>query len=362
MRAFGLAAVAAGMAVVGSVRTPAVSTLRLPSSAAFYAVEPLGGRVLISGSDIQGDSCAWLVVGPRHLRVQSSVHANCERPPIAAHPVVPVQFYGKTSNRVSVRIAHPESPPNRVSYGPVVMTFPDVSDTHLEWTYGPGSLWLYDVATRHGAEVVDVSTATGRIVRTVPIPRLDRPLLAANADGLWIASSPETGAGTPAPIYHLAPGARQPVVSHRGGYATVWIVASGHTVWADIASMTPPSTTVRQQIWRLVGPSATAHALASADSLNSSATPVLQPGSAALWTISNVPYRDSAGTDYGNCPQQQLVRIDAHTGRQAVTRTLYGLDQSCLPVQSQAFANGDFYFLSPYINLSTPTTLYRLRP
>jgi len=193
------------------------------------------------------------------------------------------------------------------------------------------------------------------------MPRLDRPLLAADADGLWIASSPETGAGTPAPIYHLAPGARQAVVSHRGGYATLWIVAAGHTVWADIASMTPPSTTVRQQIWRLVRPSATAHALASADSLNSSATPVLQPGSAALWTISNVPYRDSAGTDYGNCPQHQLVRIDAQTGRQAVTRTLYGLDRSCLPVQSQALADGDFYFLSPYINLSTPTTLYRLR-
>jgi len=45
-----------------------------------------------------------------------------------------------------------------------------------------------------------------------------------------------------------------------------------------------------------------------------------------------------------------------------VVRTLYGLDQSCLPVQSQAFADGAFYFLSPYINLSTPTTLYRMRP
>ena len=92
MRALGLAAVAAAMAVVGSARTPAVSTLRLPSSAAFDAVEPLGGRVLISGSDIQGDGCAWLVLGPRQLRVQSSLHASCERPPIAAHPVVPVQL------------------------------------------------------------------------------------------------------------------------------------------------------------------------------------------------------------------------------------------------------------------------------
>ena len=119
-----------------------------------------------------------------------------------------------TANAAKLRIAHVSAKPGLVSFGPVVMTFNNVSDTHLEWTYGPGSLWIYDVAvetssgaTRRGAEVLDVSTATGRVVRTVSMPRLYEPLLAADADGLWIAASPETGVGTPAPVYRLAPGA-----------------------------------------------------------------------------------------------------------------------------------------------------------
>ena len=45
-----------------------------------------------------------------------------------------------------------------------------------------------------------------------------------------------------------------------------------------------------------------------------------------------------------------------------MTRTLSIVDQSCLPVQSQAFVDGAFYFLSPYINDTLRITLYRLQP
>lgn len=360
-------AVAASLAaVVAGTQTPSVSTLRLPSKATFYSIAPLSGRLLLSASDAEGNGCAWLVVSPQRLRVRSSFRANCKKPAMAAEPVVPIQSLVGHTDYASLRIARPNLSPTRVSVGPVVMRFNDLSDTRPVWTYGPGTLWIYDVAVVDGAgrrpraEVVEVSTGTGKVLRTVRMPRLVRPLLAADADGLWIAASPGTGAGTPAPIYHLATGAAAPHVVHRGGYATLWIVAAGHTVWADIGTLPRrrlASTPVHLEIWRFDGRSATAHPLARANSLNSSATPVMQSGSAALWTLSLIP---SVPGNYENCSHAQLVRIDARTGQQTVTRTLPFTDEYCLPVQDQAFLDGAFYFLSQYVGPNTPTTLYRL--
>jgi len=340
----------------------AVSSVLLPAGVSFGGIESVRGGLLVSGYEATGHDCKWLVVDPVSLRVRSSLRANCSRPPIAAKPVVPIEFPIKGTNSDNLRIAHLSRDGGRPALGPVVMTYSSVSNTHLEWTYGPHTLWVYDVATRGGPEVLDVSSATGKVVRAVRMPALSEPLLAADADGLWIAASPETGAGTPAPIYRLAPTATAPSIVHRGGYATLWLVAAGHTVWADIGTLPhrgSASTPVRQEIWRFDGTATTGHALASATGLNAYPnSPVLQPGAHALWTISLVPDQG----DYRLCLHAQLVRIDANTGRQTVTRTLSIVDQSCLPVQGQAFVHGSFYFLSPYINDTLRTTLYRLQP
>ena len=183
-------------AATGAAATPAVSELPIPSRASFYTVEASGNRLVLSGSDATGNDCDWLVVDAHTLRVGASRGGGCEQPGFASAPVVPVQFYRPQGNETSVRIARPTSGARRAHYGPVVMRFPEISDTRLEWVYGPSLLWLYDVATTRGAEVVEVSTTTSRVVRTVSMPRLDRPLLAADADGLWIAASVETGLGT----------------------------------------------------------------------------------------------------------------------------------------------------------------------
>ena len=81
---------------------------------------------LLSGGDITGLDCDWLVVN-RDLRVVSPLlRASCERPPIAAEPVVPVQFSTANGNGAAVRIARPDATPSRVTYGPVVMTDEDL--------------------------------------------------------------------------------------------------------------------------------------------------------------------------------------------------------------------------------------------
>jgi hypothetical protein len=125
-------------------------------------------------------------------------------------------------------------------------------------------------------------------------------------------------------------------------------------------------STVRQQIWRFDGPSAAAHRLASADRLNSAATPAVESGSAALWTVSSVPFH---GT-YNSCAGQQVVRIDALTGQQTSVTTIHLPGNPCFPVPgspwlptgagAQTFTGGAFYFLAQTV--AQATTLYRVRP
>jgi hypothetical protein len=259
-----------------------------------------------------------------------------------------------------------------VYVGPVILTFNDVSDTKLESTYGPGRLWLYDVAARRDgsgtprAEVLAISTSTGHVVQTVSMPQLVRPLLAADADGLWIAASPESGTGPRAPTYFLASGARAPRLVHRGGYAAFWLVASGHTMWEDIASRTLPSPTIRQEIWRYDDRSGSTRALASADNLEV-LTPALQPDATALWTIGSPQFGQRRAF---TCTEQQAVKINTATGHQTVIATIRLPGNPCNPEpgagslpyagSAQAFAGGAFYFLVQ--GLTHATTLYRVQP
>jgi hypothetical protein len=353
-------ALTGGVAAAATAR-PAVSMVSLPTGVDFYSVEPQGDRLVLTGDAAEGLGCDWLVVS-RGLRVESSLlHGSCERPPIAAEPVVPVRFSVPQGTEAALRIARPNATPSRVTYGPVVMTYEDLSDTRPQWVYSAGLLWLYDVATVHAgsrttrAEVVEVSTATGRVVRTVPTAQIYRPLLAANADGLWIGADLESDVPAPAPTYHLAPGASTARLVHRGGYAAYWLVAAGHEVWEDIA---PQPLAAHTEIWRFDGPTAITHALARTNNLVNG-TPVVQSGSTALWLVGSLPYQRSAS----GCPGQQIVRIDARTGRQTVTRTLTLPGNPCLglPVIPETFTGGSLYFIIPALTPGA-TLLYRIQP
>jgi hypothetical protein len=100
MRIVALLALAGAVAAAATGRT-AVSMESLPSGVDFYSVEAQAGRLLLSGDDVEGAGCGWLVVN-RDLRVESSMlRVSCERPPIAAEPVVPVEFSLPQRERVS---------------------------------------------------------------------------------------------------------------------------------------------------------------------------------------------------------------------------------------------------------------------
>lgn len=124
----------------------------------------------------------WSAARPASLKAKRS-RGSCARPQRSAHSTVPVVIHDRRSQWQAVRIAHVGA---SVTYGPVVMRYQDGSDTRPVSTYGPRSLWLYDVATERGSELLRFSSLTGRLEQTVPMPKLYRPVIAADGDGIYL--------------------------------------------------------------------------------------------------------------------------------------------------------------------------------
>lgn len=363
---------------VDAAATRSTSTIALRAltpSVDYLTVESYGSTtLLLSGVENSGEDCVWTLVSALTLRVETSVRRSCAAPAMATEPFVPVNV--ERSNLTStVRVARPNRIPKRVVLGPVVMVHNEVSDTGLEWAYGAGLLWIYDVAaiapsaaTLHQgrrpthAEVIEVSLRSGRVVRTVVTRQLYRPFVIADADGLWIVPSPETGTAAPAPTYLLAPGVRTPRVVLRAGDNAAWALASGHTLWEDIQSFGPHGT-VRQELWRLDGVDGSARRAGLVAAVTNQ--PALQPGSETLWTLNSIT---DPGTN-NTCTHQQAVAIDAATAHERIVRTLMLPLAPCEPVpwnqpfggagSGQLFTAGAFFFLD---SEPSGTTLYRVRP
>lgn len=314
--------------------SPGVASVRLPANLNSYSLQPDGGSLLVVGATVVGGRCAYVRVRQTPLRVSARGSISCLR--TSAEPVYPVLRYERKNFTVRVRIAHVDPRTHRVSKGPVVMTFQSYSDTRLQMAYGPGTLWLFDTETPKGAEVLQVSARSGRVENIVHMPRIFRPVLAADNDGLWLAIATNGSAGRgPAPIYHVPLGARAPILVHRGGRAALWIVATGHTVIADVLS-----GQTHGELWRFTGNSARARALASANDLNDWATNFSTDGS-SVWTVREM---HTNGKDY-SCKSLQVIRIDAATGKQHAATTIPTPGSQCYGAIYSTFSHNAFSFL-----------------
>jgi hypothetical protein len=331
------------VAVFVAIVSPRVASVRLPRDLNFYSIEPEGRSLLVVGDTASGGRCEFVRVGKTPLKVTARGPISCLR--TSAAPVFPVLRYDRKDFTVRVRIAHLEPRTHGVVEGPVAMTFQQFSDTHLETAYGPGTLWLFDSKTAKGAEVVEVSATTGRVENVVRMPRITRPVLAADNDGLWLAIAPNGSAPRrgPAPLYHVPPGARAPVLVHRGGRAALWMVAAGHSVVADILSGEK-----REALWLFKGGSGRARELASADELDDWAASFSTDG-ASVWTVREMP----TSRKYFECDSLQVIRIDAASGRQRVTATIRTPGSPCYGTTYATFAGGAFAFIYG-------STLYRV--
>ncbi len=306
-----------------------IATLWLPAGGTFSSVQPAGNELLVSGRTQTGAGCIWSTVDPQRLKVLRTHRGSCDT-------------LDKASGRLTPSIVFdPKSPWQEVVLpnGRVVFQYEDGSDTRPQWTYGPGSLWIYDVWTKDGAQAVRVSTASGQIVQRVRMPKMFRPVLAADADGLWLASATNGGLGTgaqPQPLLHVAPGADHATVVHRGGRAALWLLARGHTVWMEqIAGKLDLS------LWRFDGTRG-----------RRLATPEF-PSFAAVWGAGAI----WAGGGDQRCMHERFFRIDPATGD--ATRIASIATGSCEPLgynpQGLLWYDGALFFVDqPWLHRIAP--------
>lgn len=325
-----------GVALLAAI----VTFLVLPGGT-FDSVQPAGGRLLVSGSS--GTSCVWLAVDPASLRSSRS-RGSCTRPLQAGEPAVPVVISNHTSQWQTVRIARVG---RSVSYGPVVMRYQDGSDTRPVWAYGAGSLWLYDVYTDRGSELLRFSSRTGRLEQTVAMPKLFRPVIAANEDGLYLMAAVNGGVSGPGPaaLYYVAPSARSATIIHREGRAAFWIAAHAHAVWAEIISGKSSAA-----LWRFDGRKAQARRLWRRTIVTA---PIATYGDGSLWAVTP----NWAGRYSAQCKNEVVSRINPLNGRESevATASASGFCSLLFDPQGLTFFRGSVYFLSG-------TRLYRVRP
>lgn len=217
---------------------------------------------------------------------------------------------------VSVRIAH-VTPSGHVEIGPVVVTYTELSDTHLETVRASGSLWLYAPNTPNGGRALRISETTGQVLQDTAVsPAMDRPIIAANENGLYLAPTSNTGflGRGRAPkengiIYRVGIDASAVQVfdassaSPFPGYVS-WIVGDGHSLWADICQRPVGRACA---ITRFNGPTA---------------KPVFQVSDRKMtgdWVVGNasqgfygvLPARYSGGQETAD---EEVVRIDPVSG------------------------------------------------
>lgn len=288
-----------------------VTSIALPLGASWTTVTADGGKVLVRGFPNPGRGCVVLRVDPRTFRSARS-HGRCSR-------------FGRLTPDVR---SNPRSQQQKVFVaGRFAFAYDDGSDTRPQWTYGGGSLWLYDVATTSGAQLLRYSLRTHRLQHRLQFPvRLFRPVLAANDDGAWLMAAPNGGVSgaASAVLYHVAPGATRATVVQRGARAALWMAVSAHTLWLETVTRYSTFT-----LWRYDG-----------------------TRGRPLWrlhriVVGNASY--SGGALWGTTPgcngkqHVQAVRLDPATGARRVVGSVPLAD--CEEPSEGAYYRGAFWFV-----------------
>ncbi|HTC71116.1 MAG TPA: hypothetical protein VK662_16220, partial [Acidothermaceae bacterium] len=246
---------------------PNVSTLTLPADDTFYGVSTESGQLLVSGTvtSSQDAPCVQAAVDPTVLTLGALTTVSCDDPATSGDQVYAssgdrVYFVvnnpdgGSTAFTSSIVIVTTNPTTGKSTTGPTVMRFSEASDTRPVAAYGGGWLWVYDVDTSNGPEVLQVSATSGQVENVVRTPQLYRPVLAANSDGLWLGNSIESVQLSGA-LYHVAPGSHvvtTALTSSADSKVVDWIVADNGHVWAGIR----PAGSSLLNLWRFDGPTA----------------------------------------------------------------------------------------------------------
>lgn len=313
----------------------------LPSSGLFTQISVGPTGLLLSGeapatAQSLEPSCVAGAVNPATLSVGPLQTGSCGDPLLYGRTVEAVNTPVAQSNNATISINTADPVTGQVSNGPVVMTYTSLSDTRPVMAYGTQWLWIYDVKTTNGPELLQVSAQSGAVIRSLPMPALYRPLLAADDGGLWIGNSVR---GTPATaLSYVSVGSSAPTtVVADTDLPVCWITAAGSTAWVGLG--TPHSGCASQTIERFADGDRTP--IFSIPQAGSSLT-VIGNEADGLWTT-----RWSASSPN----QQQIIRIDPDSGVETVVATLPSPSvpsyEQWLSVGQAVYFKGSVYLLEP---------------
>lgn len=240
-----------------------VRSVTLPSSGRYSDLAVVDGRLVLSGGPAgsplpsgygaSNGGCDSALVDPVTLGLGQGAARDCEDPALYGERVLPVvsAHAGASGPPMALAISRVDPGSRRgYSVGSVVLRYEECSNCDAQWVYGDGSLWIYGVAAPRGAVLLRVSERDGAVEQRLSMPQIDRPLLAADADGLWLAPSVLSGwPAATAPsrryvyqsLYLIAPGSR--AAKRVLGLASTdarWLTASGDTLWLQTADLKRP--------------------------------------------------------------------------------------------------------------------------
>ena len=338
---------------------PNVSSLTLPRGYDFYGLSAGTAQLVADGSVPVPSSavptlCAAVSVEGDPLAVHGVTMTNCEDPASAGEEVAAVITEKSDSHSASgvtgtIAIAYHDAATDSYTVGPVVMKYTSASDSRPVSVYGGGSLWIYDLDTTNGPEAIQISATTGQVEEVVRTPAFSRPILAANADGLWVGNSIEGSvlAGT---VFRVAPDSHvvSTVVSSPDD-AVDWLVADAGHVWAAIR---PATAGGALSVWRFDGPNATVALHTPEPTLQEGPNFVVGNEQDGLWlTTSDPPIGDyPSPTDNQHL---DVVKLDPNTGKPTVEAQLPPLDT--LDAESQTALGQAALFAGHYYLLQSPS-------
>ena len=165
--------------------------------------------------------------------------------------------------------------------------------------------------TTVGPELLQVSTESGAVVDVVPMPKLYRPLLAADDGGVWVANSIE---GSPGPaLSYVSSGAAAPTtVVADTGLPICWLTAEGTSAWVGAGvGWDCGNQIVEEYVDGARGP------VYSTPGAGFTPTFVVGDGADGLWAM-----QWSEPVSPGASSAQQVISIQPDTGAESVAATL----------------------------------------
>jgi hypothetical protein len=116
-----------------------------------------------------------------------------------------------------------------------IFVYSDVSDEQPLYVIWGDSLWVYDVATTRGPELLRLSNSTHRVLQRVPLPGFVRPTIAADNEGLWFGQG-EDSQSSLGLLYLVGPKSSRPVLilkKHSQAEFIAKICVSGNAAWIE---------------------------------------------------------------------------------------------------------------------------------